>query len=561
MDANKENLVITDSKGGTVSLSVDALGETIAKNDVFVTNLTENKEFITKLGDNNEFIKQIIKNIEKEAIPGTVTVIEKDGDFVFKWKTKDNQDQESSLTDFIKEHSVLASLTLKNSDNTNKVKAGFVFNNGANNAADIVFAETLTEIQKGYSKHQVNQEEIKLKEYYFIDETREKDPIAIKVSETIIDEFDKIVKFDNVKNILIDFVTSVGGDVSVKKEGEDLVITTKEGTFKVSDVVNAFETNTTITPEEYMVFVYLDEIDGEDREVHTDVERDDETFTRQYKAIKYVYTNEKGQKKDIKGSELFGQMGGSSGGGFETLTELMFDKDFGAAEGQPGTGKAALVYKDEEKVLTPIYISDMFKESAETLTSLAIDENANSLVYKDERGTSNYVSLNDINQEPWYTGNDEKATKNDQDIYTMGWVGIGYKDKSGAPNEKLRVNGSITATNSYYADYVFESYFDGYSTLKYDYKFNDLNTVDSYIKSNRHLPGITPISDLEKTETGYSFNVSELSIQLLEKTEELFLHVIDQQKELNAKDKEIQDLKNDVNDLAKRLEALEALLK
>ncbi|MEC4054620.1 hypothetical protein VSP10_17825, partial [Myroides odoratimimus] len=34
IDANKENLVITDSQGGTVSLSVDALGETIAKNDV-----------------------------------------------------------------------------------------------------------------------------------------------------------------------------------------------------------------------------------------------------------------------------------------------------------------------------------------------------------------------------------------------------------------------------------------------------------------------------------------------------------------------------------------------
>jgi len=52
-----------------------------------------------------------------------------------------------------------------------------------------------------------------------------------------------------------------------------------------------------------------------------------------------------------------------------------------------------------------------------------------------------------------------------------------------------------------------------------------------------------------------------LSIQLLEKTEELFLHVIDQQKELNAKDSEIKDLKKDVNDLTKRLEALEALLK
>ncbi|MEK6513639.1 hypothetical protein AABL83_17915, partial [Myroides odoratimimus] len=66
IDANKENLVITDSKGGAVSLSVDALGETIANNDVFVTNLVENKEFITKLGNNAEFIENIINKLEGE---------------------------------------------------------------------------------------------------------------------------------------------------------------------------------------------------------------------------------------------------------------------------------------------------------------------------------------------------------------------------------------------------------------------------------------------------------------------------------------------------------------
>ncbi|MTG99153.1 hypothetical protein GJV76_13610 [Myroides sp. BIT-d1] len=96
--------------------------------------------------------------------------------------------------------------------------------------------------------------------------------------------------------------------------------------------------------------------------------------------------------------------------------------------------------------------------------------------------------------------------------------------------------------------------------MKYDYKFNDLSSVSDFIASNRHLPGITPISDLEKTETGYSFNVSELSIQLLEKTEELFLHVIEQQKELDAKEGRIEELESEMSDMAKRLEALEALL-
>ncbi|MFM9403852.1 hypothetical protein ACKLNQ_18310, partial [Myroides odoratimimus] len=56
-DDAKTNLVITDSKGGVVSISTDELGETIAKNSVFVTNLTENSEFVTKLVENKEFIK------------------------------------------------------------------------------------------------------------------------------------------------------------------------------------------------------------------------------------------------------------------------------------------------------------------------------------------------------------------------------------------------------------------------------------------------------------------------------------------------------------------------
>lgn len=89
--------------------------------------------------------------------------------------------------------------------------------------------------------------------------------------------------------------------------------------------------------------------------------------------------------------------------------------------------------------------------------------------------------------------------------------------KTSAINEKLRVNGSITTINSYYADYVFEDYFEGESAIKLDYKFKTLDEVESFVKTHRHLPGITPIDQLEKTAEGYSFNVSELSIQLLEK--------------------------------------------
>ncbi|OXB09909.1 hypothetical protein [Flavobacterium reichenbachii] len=163
--------------------------------------------------------------------------------------------------------------------------------------------------------------------------------------------------------------------------------------------------------------------------------------------------------------------------------------------------------------------------------------------------------------EPWFksgstTGANSLTNDTNGQIYFRGWVGIGggtFTAPSALPNEKLRVNGAITTTNSYYADYVFEDYFQGFSDIKADYKFKSLSDVDAFIKENKHLPGITPINELEKTNEGYMFNVSELSVQLLEKTEELYLHAIEQKKQLEIKD-------NEIKSLNERLEKLEKLV-
>jgi len=182
-------------------------------------------------------------------------------------------------------------------------------------------------------------------------------------------------------------------------------------------------------------------------------------------------------------------------------------------------------------------------------------------LYTDENQVIHTIDLESINKHPWYDSSTQKvATSNTADIYTKGWVGIGFTEPSDAPKEKLRVNGSITAVNSYYADYVFEKYFDGYSTLKYDYNFKSLDAVEDFIKVNRHLPGITPIHELTKLEEGYSFNVSELSIQLLEKTEELYLHIIDQNKELEEKESRIKELEQANQDVQQKVEQLEKML-
>jgi hypothetical protein len=163
-----------------------------------------------------------------------------------------------------------------------------------------------------------------------------------------------------------------------------------------------------------------------------------------------------------------------------------------------------------------------------------------------------------------------KATLNTQNVFMTGGVaigrnsffgGVGTAGTAGAGNEMLSVNGSIVTNSSLYADYVFQDYFDGASKINKDYKFISLNEVAAFIKAKKHLPGVTPIEDLKKMpDGGYAVDMTKLSIQSLEKLEELYLYVIDQQKKIEGKDKEIEALKKSQEQMNGRLEKLEKLL-
>jgi hypothetical protein len=291
----------------------------------------------------------------------------------------------------------------------------------------------------------------------------------------------------------------------------------------VNEIKTLVENNQTITS---LTDVVTKEKDDRDQEfdVHT-----------------LTYTDETGTANPIDLSVLVK--------GTETLTSLTYD---GATQ--------ALVYKDEKGANSDFNLVDLVGD-AQTLTKLEVNSDDSTLDYTDENKSTHALDLTDVIKEPWYnTSTNKGATLNTDNIYTQGWVGIGFTTPSSAPNEKLRVNGAITTVNSYYADYVFEDYFKGFSEIKADYKFKSLAEIDGYIKRNNHLPGITPINELMKTKEGYAFNVSELSIQLLEKTEELYLHVIEQSKELEVKNAEIQKLKTESEAMSLRLEKLEKLM-
>ena len=103
-------------------------------------------------------------------------------------------------------------------------------------------------------------------------------------------------------------------------------------------------------------------------------------------------------------------------------------------------------------------------------------------------------------------------------------------------------NGIVTSASTY-PDYVFDNYFTGKSTVNPTYQFKSLAETEKFIKENNHLPGVTKIDDLSKGGNGYMIDATQLSIQSLEKIEELYLHTIKQQKEIDALKAELAELK------------------
>ena len=78
------------------------------------------------------------------------------------------------------------------------------------------------------------------------------------------------------------------------------------------------------------------------------------------------------------------------------------------------------------------------------------------------------------------------------------------------------------------ADYVFEE----------NYDLKSLKEVESFVKENKHLPGVPSAAEI--SENGMS--VSQMSNLLLEKVEELTLHMIQLQKENEALKAKVESL-------------------
>ena len=122
-----------------------------------------------------------------------------------------------------------------------------------------------------------------------------------------------------------------------------------------------------------------------------------------------------------------------------------------------------------------------------------------------------------------------------QKTILKGNVGIGTV----TPSHTLTVVGDINATGDFlkngtafnHPDYVFEHYFDKSSKARPDYHRLSLAEVALFIKENKHLPGVQSRAVIEEHKT---WNVSENVRSNLEKVEELYLYIIEQQQQIDA---------------------------
>ncbi len=111
-------------------------------------------------------------------------------------------------------------------------------------------------------------------------------------------------------------------------------------------------------------------------------------------------------------------------------------------------------------------------------------------------------------------------------VYADGRTYIGSQNVASRINTaSLTVNGEIVCK----ALYVFKPVSWSDKVFKSNYKLQDLKEVEKYINKNNHLPGIK--SEEEIMENGY--DVNETDAMLLEKIENLYLYIIQQQKEID----------------------------
>lgn len=135
----------------------------------------------------------------------------------------------------------------------------------------------------------------------------------------------------------------------------------------------------------------------------------------------------------------------------------------------------------------------------------------------------------------------ENEEKNAVHITKDGRVGIGKKN----PKDKLEVNGQIHAKSAKldlkeWADYVFE---DGYNLVR-------LREIEKYINTYGHLPEVPTTAEVQEN----GIELGQMNTLLLKKIEELTLHLIE-------KEHQVEKLQEQYDDLQQQIKRIQEVIK
>ncbi len=162
-----------------------------------------------------------------------------------------------------------------------------------------------------------------------------------------------------------------------------------------------------------------------------------------------------------------------------------------------------------------IYDDVTIKGAAFNLTLSNDNESESGIYFKDSQGAEQHADIlydaQNENLNFYIEGNDAASSSN---------VLVRLSD-----NRTMYLDGTLKAKEVFvqsnvWADYVFSK----------EYQLMSLYEVEKYINKNKHLPGIP--SENEVKERGV--DVAKMNVLLMEKVEELTLHVIQLRKELDA---------------------------
>ncbi len=152
------------------------------------------------------------------------------------------------------------------------------------------------------------------------------------------------------------------------------------------------------------------------------------------------------------------------------------------------------------------------------------------IIGDDNNGSTAVLKISSPSQNMILDGNEIDAINSDLNLnynsahdvtlaYGGGNVGIGTL----TPNNKLDVLGIIRANEviveTGWADYVFDE----------NYRLEELEKVENFIKENKHLPNVPSAKEVEEKGA----HVADLMTKMMAKIEELTLYVIKQQKEID----------------------------